>query len=505
MKLFKLMDGVSFTSSLPLEEIKNIDVRDISYNLNRCKEGFIFVALVGATVDGHSFVEEAYNKGARVFLLQKNMENSKYVLSLKEDAVKIYVDNTRRALSRISHNFFLHPSKELKIIGVTGTKGKTTITNYTSSVLNKAGLNTGVIGTNGVFYNGIVEDTVNTTPESYEIHRILRKMLDSGVQCVTMEVSSGGIMHHRVEDVDFDVAVFSNLSPDHIGPKEHPSFDDYLNCKSKLFKMTKFAIINADDEYSDKIIKNCECDTETFSILGKGDLNASNIKHSKKIDSLGVTFDYNKDGEITKSCFICSPGKFSVYNALSVISVCEYLGISQENILDSLKNVQVKGRVEVLNILPYANVIVDYAHNGISLENILQTLKDYEHNRLICLVGSVGGRTETRRKEVGDVIAKECDMAILTSYNPNFEDPMNIINDISKSFVDSACEIIKIPDREEAIRQAINIAKEGDIIVLAGKGHENYQLIQGKKIPFNESEIAKDEARKVLEKRNKIS
>ncbi|MBC6696149.1 UDP-N-acetylmuramoyl-L-alanyl-D-glutamate--2,6-diaminopimelate ligase [Terrisporobacter mayombei] len=505
MKLFKLMDGVNFTSNLSLEEIKNIDIKDIAYNFNSCEDGFMFVALIGATVDGHSFVEEAYNRGVRVFLVQKNMENDKNILSLNEDAIKIYVDNTRRALSRISHNFFLHPSKELKIIGVTGTKGKTTITNYISSVLNKAGLNTGVIGTNGVFYNEIAEDTVNTTPESYEIHRILRKMLDSGVQCVTMEVSSGGIMHYRVEDVDFDVAIFSNLSPDHIGPKEHHSFEHYLNCKAKLFKMTKFAIINVDDKHANEIIANCECNIETFSIHGKGDLNAININHSKKIDSLGVTFDYSKDGHITKSCFICSPGIFSVYNALAVISVCKYLGISQENILNALKSVKVKGRVEVLNILPYANIIIDYAHNGISLENILQTLKNYEYNRLICLVGSIGGRTETRRKEVGDVIAKECDLAILTSYNPNFEDPMDIINDISKSFIDSSCHVIKIPDREDAIREAINIAQEGDIIVLAGKGHENYQLIQGKKIPFNESEIAKDAARKVLEKRKQLS
>lgn len=504
MKLFKLMEDVNFTSNLPLEKINEIEIEDIAYNSRNCKEGFIFVALIGETVDGHRFVKNAYDNGARVFLLQKGMESNKFVMSLPSDVIKLFVEDTRISLSKISHNFFGKPSNSLKIIGVTGTKGKTTITNYIATVLNESGLNTGVIGTNGTFFNGTYEVTANTTPESYELHRIFRKMLDSGVKCVSMEVSSGGIMHNRVEDVDFDVAIFSNLSPDHIGPKEHPTFEHYLQCKARLFKMAKHGIMNVDDDYAKDIIKSATCDVETFAIDNNADLIASNIIYSKEIDALGVSFECNTKEE-TFPCFICSPGTFSIYNALAVIAVCKYLGVKREIMIDALRNAKVSGRVEVLPILPYATVIVDYAHNGVSLENILQTLKNYDHKRLVCLFGSVGGRTEIRRKELGDVAARECDVAILTADNPDFEDPMNVINDIAKSFEGSSCEVIKIEDREEAIKYAIRNAKEGDMIVFAGKGHEKYQLINGQKLPFDEIAIAKDEAQRVLEEKELLA
>lgn len=504
MKLFKLMEDVNYTSVSSLEEINEIEIKDISYNSSSCEEGFVFVALVGETVDGHRFVKNAYDNGARVFLLQKGREHNKYIMSLPSDAVKLFVENTRIGLSKISHNFFGRPSNSLKIIGVTGTKGKTTITNYIATVLNESGINTGVIGTNGTFFNGTYEVTENTTPQSYELHRIFRKMLDSGVKCVSMEVSSGGIMHNRVEDIDFDVAVFSNLSPDHVGPKEHPTFEHYLQCKARLFKMAKHGIINLDDEYAKDIIKEATCDVETFGIENNANLTADNIIYSKEIDSLGVSFECNTREE-KFPCFISSPGTFSIYNALAVVAVCKYLGVKREIMIDALKNAKVSGRVEVLPILPYATVIVDYAHNGVSLENILQTLKNYDHTRLICLFGSVGGRTEIRRKELGDVAARECDLAILTSDNPDFEDPMNVINDIAESFEGSPCEVIKIADREEAIRYAIRNAKEGDMIVFAGKGHEKYQLINGQKLSFDEIAIAKEEAKKVIEEKELLA
>ena len=329
-------------------------------------------------------------------------------------------------------------------------------------------------------------------------------MLDNGVKCVSMEVSSGGIMQNRVEDVDFDVAIFSNLSPDHIGPKEHPTFEHYLQCKARLFKMAKHGIINIDDKYAENIIDAATCNIETFAIENNADLTADNIVYSKEIDSLGVSFECNTKEE-KFPCYICSPGTFSIYNALAVIAVCKYLGVKREIMVDALKNAKVNGRVEVLPILPYATIVVDYAHNGVSLENILQTLKNYDHNRLICLFGSVGGRTEIRRKELGDVAARECDVAILTADNPDFEDPMNVIDDIAKSFEGSSCEVIKISDREEAVKYAVKNAKEGDMIVFAGKGHEKYQLINGQKLPFDEIAIAKEEAKKVLEEKSLLA
>lgn len=493
MKLLNLLEDIEFKCNYKKKELKNIEITDISYNSNKVREDNIFVCIEGETVDGHKYASDAYKKGCRIFIIQKDVD-------LPKDVIIVKVQDTRKSLSKLSANFFDNPSKKLKIIGVTGTKGKTTISNYIKTVLNESGMNTGVIGTNGSFYNDVYEKTYNTTPESYEIQKLLNKMVNSKVECVVMEVSSGGIMMNRVDDVEFDIGIFSNLSPDHIGPKEHPTFEHYLKCKSKLFKICNHGIINIDDKYSKEIISNSKCEITTFGIDKNADFNAEKIKYSRNIDSLGASFrcisrNYSID------TYICSPGKFSVYNALAVIAVCDYFSINKEVMLNALRNAKVKGRVEVLPILDYATIVIDYAHNGMSLENILQTLKKYEHNRLICLFGSVGGRTELRRKELGDVASKECDLCILTSDNPDFEDPMNIIKDISDSFKDKDCEYLIEPDRKKAIEKAIEIAKDGDMIVFAGKGHEQYQLIKGEHIPFSETEIATNAANKLIKAR----
>ncbi len=490
MILSSILTDLTYTYHKDTDFFNTIEIEDILYNSLNCRNNTIFVAIKGETSDGHKYVSSAYSKGCRVFVLQDDVY-------LPDDTIKIFVKDSRIALSKMSSNFFNNPSKELIVIGITGTKGKTTITNYISTVLNNSGINTGIIGTNGAFFNGIKESTVNTTPESYELNRILRKMVDSGIKCVAMEVSSGGLMMNRVKDIDFDIALFSNIAPDHIGPKEHPTFEHYLNSKIQLFKLAKFGIINADADFAQTVIENATCPTYTFSIDKPSDLQADNIEYSNSLDRLGVSFNYNTK-ESSFPCYICAPGTFSIYNALSVIAVCIHLGIEYKSIINSLKNVDVDGRVQVLPILPYATVIVDYAHNGISLDNIVTTLKQYKPKRLICVFGSIGDKSKLRRKELGDIAAKECDLCILTSDNPGNEDPMKIISDIEKSFANSRCMYIKEPDREKAVRQAIRLAEEGDIILLAGKGHEKHQLINGEKIPFDEVEIAKDEAKKVL-------
>lgn len=493
VKLTKVLEDVTFTTNADSNSFNDVEIVDIAYSSLKCQSGYMFVAIQGETVDGHKYVFDAYSRGARVFVLQHDME-------MAADAIKIIVKDSRIALSKMSANYFGNPSKSLKIIGVTGTKGKTTITNYISEVLNRAGINTGVVGTNGTFYNNVSETTVNTTPESYELHRIFRKMLDSGVQCVSMEVSSGGLQRYRVEDVDFDVAIFTNLSPDHIGPKEHPTFQNYLECKAKLFTLAKHGIINIDDEHAQEIMDIATCDVETFGIKKQADIQATNIEYSKEVASLGVNFvckTQNTEGNY----YICSPGMFSIYNALAVIAVCKYLGVKKEITREALTEAKVCGRVEVLSVLPYATIIIDYAHNGVSLENILKTLEHYDHKRLICLFGSVGGRTKIRRKELGDVASRECDLSILTSDNPDFEDPLEIIDDIAKSFDKNKSKYIVEPDRKKAVQLAVRMAREGDMIVLAGKGHETYQLIKGVKVPFCEKEIVKEEARKILESR----
>lgn len=492
MKLQEIMHNVQFSLYRDnWDSIKDNDILDITYNSSNSKPGFIFIALVGETVDGHNYALDAYNRGCRIFILQHDLDE------LHDDCIKIIVENTRTTLSRISANFFRNPSKELTIIGITGTKGKTTVTNYISTVLNSAGVNTGVIGTNGTFYNGKFEKTVNTTPESYELHRLFRTMLDEGVKAVTMEVSSGGLMMHRVDDVDFDIAIFSNLSEDHIGPKEHPSFEHYLSCKAKLFTMCRYGIINCDDPYANEIIKNATCHIDTFSINNESNLHATDIEYSNSLSSIGVDFNVQTSKGKTKF-HICSPGTFSIYNALAVIGVCRRLGIDSQTVVDALSDAKVDGRVQVLPALPYATIIIDYAHNGMSLETILNTLKEYKPNRILCLFGSVGGRTVGRRKELGDVAAKYCDISVLTSDNPDFEDPLNIIKDIEASFINTGAKYIIEPDREKAIKKIIHLAQEGDIVLLAGKGHEKYQLIKGERVPFDEAKIATNAADELL-------
>lgn len=493
MNLLNVMDGIKFICNYDLNKLSNIYIKDIAYNSNKARKDYIFVCIEGETLDGHKYAKDAYKSGCRIFISQKYID-------VGEDSIIFIVENSRKTLSKISANFFNHPSKELKVIGVTGTKGKTTISNYIQTVLNKSQINTGLIGTNGVFYNDIFEKTNNTTPESYELHKIFRNMINNGIEYVVMEVSSGGIMMDRVNDVNFDIGIFSNLSKDHIGPKEHPTFEHYLECKAKLFTMCKHGIINIDDKYSKDIILKSTCTIETFAIKNYADFYAKNIKYSRNIDSLGVSFECICNNENIDT-YICSPGEFSIYNALAVIAVCKHIGIDNKSIINALKVTKVKGRVEVLSILDYATIVIDYAHNGLSLKNILKTLKKYEYNRLICLFGSVGGRSKLRRKELGDIASKECDLCILTSDNPDFEDPIEIIKDISDSFKNSECEYIIEPDRKIAIEKAIKIAKDGDMILFAGKGHEEYQLIKGEQIPFNEINIAKNAAEKITKTR----
>ncbi|MGL5348697.1 MAG: Mur ligase family protein, partial [Peptostreptococcaceae bacterium] len=316
MRLIDVMKNINF-EYIGKSGLKEIEINTISYNSRYSKPNDMFVCIKGETVDGHKYAAKAYEKGSRVFIAEDT-------LHLPEDAHILYVADSRIALSKASANFFEHPTSEITIVGVTGTKGKTTITNYISTVLNSAGVNTGVIGTNGIFYNGKYEDTVNTTPESYELHKSIRKMVDEGIKCVCMEVSSGGIMMNRVNDIDFDIAVFTNLAEDHIGPKEHPTFEHYLNCKAKLFTMAKHGIINIDDEYSDEIIKKATCNITTFSIEKPSEHRATNINYSNNINSLGTDYICSTKDEEFK-VHIAPPGVFNVYNSLAVIAVCEYM------------------------------------------------------------------------------------------------------------------------------------------------------------------------------------
>ncbi|KRN88976.1 UDP-N-acetylmuramoylalanyl-D-glutamate--2,6-diami nopimelate ligase [Ligilactobacillus ceti DSM 22408] len=492
MELSQLLLGLDY--EINNEKDLQLDVNDIIYDSRKAQPETLFLSIHGIDLNGDDYVLDAYERGCRIFILEQELQD------LPTDTTVVLVSDTRQALSKMSANFFGHPSKEMTVVGVTGTKGKTTVANYIKKVLCGVGINAGVIGTMGIFYNDQEIETINTTPESYELNKTMRAMLDAGVTAVAMEVSSGGLMMNRVDDIDFDIGIFTNLSLDHIGPREHPTFEHYRDCKSRLFNLCKYGIINADDEYAEYMIEHATCPTTTYSVHHASDYQAHDIQLTRDGWHLGVAFTYDHKGEKTQT-HISTPGEFSVLNALAVLATTQYLGVPKDEILKTLSRVTIDGRVEVLPVLDDVTVVIDFAHNGISLENVLTTLLDYHPKHLICVFGSIGNRAIIRRKELGDVAAKYCDVAVLTADNPDREDPQIIIDEIAESFVDSKCKVLKIADRSEAMYEAMKLAQPGDMVVIAGKGHEKYQVIDGKHVFYDErAEVIKAAERVKKEK-----
>lgn len=474
---------------IPDEEITcpQMPISDIVYDSRKAKAGVIFVCIVGAVADGHKYAQSAYDKGARVFVCEKP-------LTLPSDALVFRVDNTRRALASLSACHFDHPEKKLRVIGVTGTKGKSTICEMIRHILCKNGIPAASIGTVGVRIGDTVMPTGNTTPESYELFRIFAEMVEKGVCYAVIEVSSQGIKLDRVFGIPFFAAVMTNLSEDHIGGAEHPDFEDYKACKKALFSRCDHALFNADDPYFEEFWESASCQKQTYSITEEADISAKSILSTATEKGFGSSFILKHGNEKTDA-FVPFPGEFSVSNALAAVGVAMLADVSAENAVDALSDVRVAGRFEIVPTALGATFVIDYAHNGESLTAALNALRKYRPRRLICLFGSVGGRTEIRRRELGVSASAYADFSILTSDNPDKEPPLDIIADIERYMQNAPYAVI--PDRKEAIEYAVSIAEEGDIVLLAGKGHETYQLINGKKEPFCEREILTAAAEKL--------
>lgn len=463
------------------------DVEEIEFNSTLCDVFSLFVCLRGAYSDGHKYAPDAYRRGCRAFVCDRELE-------LGDDAVQIVCDDTRAALAAFSAHFYGYPSKKLKVIGITGTKGKTTTSLLISSILNEAGLPCAYVGSNGVVIKDKHIETVNTTPESRDLQHYFRLMVDAGVEYAAIEVSSQALAHNRVDGVEFEAAVFLNLSEDHIGEGEHPDFEDYRYSKSRLFSEHKprITVFNADDPYSESVISGANGKKVSFSASGKAcDYFATSIEPYRDEYYLGVEFELHVDGESVPTR-LCSPGAFSVSNALAAVAVCESLGVSARLSANVLAHSSVLGRCEIVEGLTGRTFVIDYAHNGLSLTNTLKVLREYEPTRLICVFGSVGGRTRGRRAELAHAASNLADLSIITSDNPDFEDPEAIISDILDHY-DGDAPYLVITDREEAVREAVRICEEGDIVLFAGKGHETYQLINGEHVPFSERDLIRDE------------
>jgi len=458
----------------------DVDIRSIAYDSRRTEKDSLFVCIEGTVADGHKFIPEALEKGAKALLVQKQVD-------VPSDVTVVQVDNTRYALACVSAAFYGYPSNRFKLIGVTGTKGKTTTTYMIKSILEAENHKVGLVGTIANRIGDEVIHTERTTPESLDLQSLFSEMVVKNVDSVVMEVSSQGLALNRVSCCDFDIGVFTNLSRDHIGPREHKDIDDYLNAKIKLFKMCKKGLVNIDSEYAKKVIDNAECEILTYGIEKDADIRAENIK--KHPDS--VEFDV-KTPWMTGNLKVGIPGKFSVYNALAAIGVCGMLGVSFESIKSGLEKVSVPGRVEVVDIGKNYTVIIDYAHSPDSLENVLTTIKGFTKNRLISLFGCGGDRDRTKRPIMGRISGQIADFTIITSDNPRSEEPGAIIKEIEEGIKTTNGKYITIVDRREAIKYALQNAQPGDVIVLAGKGHETYQTFKDKTVHFDEREVVRE-------------
>ena len=480
MKLTKLLERLDYKVVAGSD---NIEITELVNDSRKVVPDSAFVCISGAVSDGHQYVKDVAEKGAAAVIVEKDVE-------VPEGLTVIKVENTRYALALMSAAYFGYPAEKLKTIGITGTKGKTTTTYMVKALLEEAGHKVGVIGTIEVVIGEKHIPVNNTTPESYDIHSYFRQMAEEDCDVVVMEASSQGFKLDRTAGILFDYGLFTNLSPDHIGPNEHKDFAEYLSCKAKLFQQCKYGYANLDDEHFAEITKNATCQIETFGLNEKADLVAYDVALTRDRDFLGVDFDLKGTYEGRISCGV--PGTFNVHNALGAICIAGHMGVTVEQMNKALRHFSVKGRVQIVPTGYDYTLIIDYAHNAVALESILNTLRAYDPPRLISLFGCGGNRSKLRRYEMGEVSGKLADFTIITSDNPRFEEPQAIIDDILTGMKKTDGEYISIIDRREAISYAMHHAQPGDIVVLAGKGHETYQEIKGKKYHMSEEEIVQD-------------
>ncbi len=485
MKLKEILVGIE---GLKVRGDLEVDVKNIEKDSRNIVQGSMFIAIKGFEADGHEYILKAVDQGASVIMAEEGV-NIEIIKKIPEDVTVIIAKDTRYALAICSCNFYKNPSKKLKLIGITGTKGKTTTSFMTKAILEKAGHKVGLIGTIAVYIGDKkLEDSDRTTPESNKLQAIFAQMVKEGCDTAVMEVSSQSLKLNRVAGCDFDIGIFTNFSEDHISEKEHPDMQDYFNSKLKLFEMCKKGFVNADDLYSSKVPKlvpNCEITTygiDNFcSVLAK-DITITNSYVDFKV----------KIGQKNERIKTCIPGRFSVYNSLAAICVGTALGATADNIKDALLEVRVPGRSELVNNKKDLTIMIDYAHSPESLENILNAVKSYTRGRVISLFGCGGDRDTTKRPIMGEISGRIADFTIITSDNPRTEDPQKIVDQIEEGIKKTKGKYICIVDRVEAIKYAIEMADKRDIIVLAGKGHEPYQEINGKKYPFDERIIVND-------------
>ena len=468
---------------------ENIKVNEIKYMSKHIKEGDIFVAIKGFSADGKDYISEAIEKGAKVIILNKEHKQEE-----KENITYVYVENERVALAKISAKYYGFPNKKLNIFGVTGTKGKTTTVYMIYEILKAAGKKVGMIGTIYTKYDDVQIDSSRTTPESLDIYKTLKDMVDKGIENVVIEVSSHALELSRLEGLNFNISVFTNLSNEHLD--FHETMDNYLKAKAKLFDMSDFAVINGDDLYYNQLSKMIKCKTATYGLDNKVNITATDLRINGNYTEFKMFVN-----KMLQTIVVNIPGRFTVYNSLAAIGVCSMLGIQMDAILIGLNNVKVPGRNEVVDIKKTFTAIVDYAHTPASLEAILVATKKYAKGRIILVFGCGGDRDKTKRDLMGEIAGKYANFTCITSDNPRNEKEENILSMIEEGIKKTNGLYKVIKDRKEAIKFAMRVAWKNDIVIVAGKGHETYQIFKNnKKVFFDDREVIKQIASKMPDK-----
>jgi UDP-N-acetylmuramoyl-L-alanyl-D-glutamate--2,6-diaminopimelate ligase len=482
----KLREIISKINPESIAGDTDLEIQDICYDSRKAGRGSLFVAIRGFKTDGHQFIGEAYQRGARAFIVEK-------MLLLPSGAVLIKVPSSRKALARVSNVFYQFPSQKLRLIGVTGTNGKTTLTYLLQSIFKKGGLKVGRLSTVDYDVEGKIYPAPTTTPESLDLQRLLREMVNAKVKYVAMEVSSHSLVLSRVEGVDFDWAIFTNLSPEHLD--FHGTMENYLRAKMILFETLspdKKALINLDDPYSEKIIEKTPCEVVTYGIKRKVDYLAEELKIKREGSSFQV-----KIGGKDEHFQIYLPGVHNIYNALAAIAVAVEEEIPLQVIKEGLKEVKkIPGRLEPVKNKTNLNIYIDYAHTPHSLEGTLKTLGQLTSGKLVVVFGCGGNRDPYKRPLMGKIALKIADFTVITSDNPRSEDPEKIISQIEKGMLEEGAkkgrDYTIFVDRREAIKYALSQIKTGDTLLIAGKGHERVQIFKDRVVPFNDVAIVRD-------------
>ncbi len=467
----------------------SIDISQIVYDSRKAIRGSLFVCITGFVSDGHQYISQAISQGVSALLVERPTAE---LLDPDCPVAWIQVANTRLGLAHVSDRFFDHPSGKMEMVGITGTKGKTTSTYMTRAILQAAGRKTGLIGTVANIIGDQVTYASRTTPESYDLQALLDDMVLAGLDSCVMEVSSQGLMLDRVYGCDYKIGVFTNLYHDHIGPHEHATMEDYLEAKLILMRRSQQAIINRDLDIFAQVraaADEAQVPVLTYGMSPAADVRAENLLKTMENGRSGTRFDLVSPW-FSGSVFVGMPGRFNIYNALAAIASAASCGAGLTAVQQGLSTIAVPGRVQPVPTGRDFQLVVDYAHNAASLESLLLTLREYVTGRMILLFGNGGDRARSRRFEMGEVAGRLSDLTILTSDNPRTEDPLAIIADIVTGIAPTGGRYEIVPDRRAAIDRAIEVAGPGDLVILAGKGHENYQIFKDRTIHFDDAETA---------------